>query len=188
MSQTTQSDPLVDFLLGLEKRQDRGALAALRTGLGKRPGEAPRMFPYIGPFLRSTDPGRASVIAVFLTASLFAKHPEHASGRSLGLALSNATKSDRNPDGKHGEPGVETRFTAMLDAYPDDIPRHLDGLISLCESAGTGLDWYRFRLDVIGLLGDNEENRDRVRLKWARDFWRGEQGQTATDSTEGTNI
>jgi len=191
MSHSTIEDPLVDYLLEIKRKEDRGALAALRSGLGKRPGEAPRMIPHVGKFLRSADPERPSVISAFLTASLFAKHPEHAPGRSLGSALWNATRRDSNPDGKHGEAGVESRLTALIDAHSDDIPRHLESLVSLCESAGggnrTGIDWYEFRRDVISLVGDDEKRRERVHLRWARDFWQNNSRSTGANSQEGTD-
>lgn len=183
----TNEDPLVNYLLGLKNREDRGALAALRTGLGKKPGEAPRMFPHVGRFITSSDPARASVATAFATASLFTIYPEQTAGRSLGLALWHATKRDGNPSGKHGEPGVEARFTAMIDAHEDDIVRHLHGLISLCESASQGLDWYRFRRDLSSLLSENETRRDNTRLSWARDFWQGPRNETTSQLIEGQN-
>src|SRR5579872_5368279 len=127
--------PLVTRLIELARKEDRGALAALRTGLGKPPGAAGRMLPIVAPFL-SSDEGPATR-AAFITAALFAKHPKHAEIGSLGASLWKATKREGvNPDGKHGEAGVEARFAAALDADPEDLPRHLDGLVSLCESAG----------------------------------------------------
>jgi CRISPR system Cascade subunit CasB len=164
--------PLVKRLIELAEKQDRGALAALRTGLGKAPGAAPRMLPIVAPFL-SSDEGPATRTA-FIIASLFAKHPEHARISSLGASLWRATKREgANPEGKHGEAGVEARFAAALDADPEDLPRHLDGLVSLCESAGVPIDWHQFHKDVRGLLGQNEQYQISIRTRWARDFWRG---------------
>lgn len=171
---TTESEPtgLIKRLLELKAKQDRGGLAALRSGLGKVPGEAPRMFPFVAPFL----PGGAStgprVTAVFLTASLFAKHPEH------NPAFKNFGTSLRASIGKHLEDGVEARLTATLDAHPDELPRHLEGLLSLVESAGVGVNWDALYKDLPGLLGDNEDWRNRIRLAWAREFW----GHTTTET------
>jgi len=186
MTATSPNDvPLVNRLIELARREDRGALAALRTGLGKPPGAAARMLPIVAPFLTS-DEGPATR-AAFITAALFARHPMHAAGGSLGASLWKATKRADNPGGKHGESGVEARFAAALDADPEDMPRHLDGLISLCESAGAPIDWHRFHLDVRGLLGHNEDYQIRIRTRWARDFWRGptESDKSSETSTEG---
>jgi CRISPR system Cascade subunit CasB len=182
---TTQSAnevPLVSRLIELAKKQDRGALAALRTGLGKPPGAAGRMLPIVAPFL-SSDEGPATC-AAFITAALFAKHPQHANIGSLGVSLWKATKREGiNPEGKHGEAGVEARFAAALDADPEDLSRHLEGLVSLCESAGEPIDWHRFYKDLRGLLGQNERYQISIRTRWARDFWRGPARQAETDQT-----
>lgn len=164
--------PLVRRLIELKERNDRGALAALRSGLGKPPGAAPRMLPYVAPFL-SRDDGPATE-AAFLTAALFARHPQHADMGTLGESLRLATRSDANPNGKHGLEGVERRFAAALDADPQDLARHLDGLVSLCESAGVAINWHRFYRDLCTLLGQNETQQIRVRTRWAREFWGGE--------------
>lgn len=170
--------PIVERLLEIARKQDRGTLAALRTGCGKPPGTAARMFPIVAPFLTGDD--GPSTHAAFITAALFAKHPEHASVGSLGYSLWKATRSSANPNGKHGEEGVERRFVAALDAHPEDLYRHLEGLVSLCQSASVPIDWHRFYRDVRALLSDwtDKENptrlvRDKVRMRWARDFWRG---------------
>jgi CRISPR system Cascade subunit CasB len=176
-SSTVKEDPLVNRLIELARREDRGALSALRTGLGKPPGAAPRMLPIVAPFLKS-DEGPETA-ATFVTASLFGKHPEHAPIGSLGASLWKATKRDGiNPDGKHGESGVEARFAAALDADPEDLARHLEGLVSLCESACVPINWHQFHRDLRGLLGQNEEYQISIRTRWARDFWRGPARQT----------
>lgn len=168
---------LISYLLDLKKKENRGALAALRSGLGKKPGESTRMFPYIARFLpQSADPGASSVESIFLTASLFASHPEHKHDDSasdperkqrdsLGASLRKAVEA------KHGEEGVSKRLVAALDAHPDDLARHLAGLVSLCESARVPIDWIQFRKDAENLLSTNEDWRDKTRLRWARGFW-----------------
>jgi CRISPR system Cascade subunit CasB len=178
----TKEYPLVSRLIELARKEDRGALAALRTGLGKPPGAAGRMLPIVAPFL-SSDEGPATH-AAFITAALFAKHPKHAEIGSLGASLWKATKREGiNPDGKHGEAGVEARFAAALDANPEDLARHLEGLVSLCESASAPIDWHQFYKDLRGLLGQNEEYQISIRIRWARDFWRGPARRTESNQT-----
>src|ERR1035437_1147702 len=74
MSSTTAGEQnFAGYLARLAERDDRGALAALRRGLGKEPGEAPEMFPYVVPWL----PRQASIWAeqaYYLVASLFGLH------------------------------------------------------------------------------------------------------------------
>ena len=180
-SRPPQEAPLVNRLIELAKKQDRGALAALRSGLGKPPGAAPRMLPIVAPFL-SSDEGPATR-AAFITAALFATHPEHAPIGSLGASLWRATKRESNPNGKHGEAGVERRFAAALDAPSEDLPRHLEGIVSLCESAGVPVDWHQFYRHVRGLLGTNEHYQISIRTRWARDFWGGPTEKLDPDET-----
>ncbi len=189
---TDYDQVFVNYLLDLKKKENRGALAALRSGLGKKPGESTLMFPYIARFLpHNADPGASRVQSIFLTASLFATHPEHKhsdSGAdaerkyrdSLGASLRKAVEA------KHGEEGVSKRLVAALDAHPDDLARHLAGLVSLCESARVPIDWIQFRKDAENLLSTNEDWRDKTRLRWARGFWA---SATANDShtPEGEN-
>jgi CRISPR type I-E-associated protein CasB/Cse2 len=174
---------LVSRLIELATKEDRGALAALRTGLGKPPGAAGRMLPIIAPFLLSDE--APATHAAFVTAALFAKHPWHDDVGSLGASLWKATKREGiNPNGKHGEAGVEARFAAALDADPEDLPRHLEGLVSLCESAAAPIDWHQFYKDLRGLLGQNEEYQVSIRTRWARDFWRGPAHQPTNLTTQ----
>jgi len=168
---TSKTVPLVDQLIRLKQKEDRAALAALRTGLGKQPGRAPRMIPLVARYLQSDEGPR--VTAAFLTAALFASHPEQADIGSLGASLWQATKSDSNPNGKHKEAGMEIRLIAAIDADSEDLPRHLEALVSLCKSAGAPIDWHRFYWDVATLLGDDEKKQVIVRTRWAREFWRG---------------
>ena len=152
MSYSPYESPLVKRILDLADSKDRGALAALRTGVGKRPGEAGRMFPYVAPFLPEATTSGPRVEAAFLTAALCATHPAHANVGSLGASLRKATKRPDNTGGKHGAEGMEARLTAALDAHSEDLPHHLEGLVSLCASAGVPIDWHQFQWDVAGLL------------------------------------
>ena len=174
MSTTQEETPLVNFLLDLERRQDRGALAALRSGIGKRPGEASRMFPYIARFLSAGGERSAQVQVVFLTSALFASHRSHAKVGNLGSSLRRAVTA------KHGEEGVASRLTAALDADPEDLARHITGLVTLCDSAGAPIDWTRFYFDTISLHQEDEDRRNKTRLDWARGFW-GLPQETAQD-------
>ena len=47
MQQQSRSERFVTFLQGLEESNDRGALAVLRRGLGRPPGEEPEMHKYV---------------------------------------------------------------------------------------------------------------------------------------------
>lgn len=168
--------PLVERLFELSAKGDRGALAALRSGLGKPPGSAVRMLPLVAPFLESDHGPRFQ--AAFVIASLFAMHPVHAEAGSLGASLRRAVRD------KHNDQGVEARLVAALDADPEDLPRHLQGLISLCQSANAPVDWHALYWDLCDLLGDQEGAREQVRVRWARDFWHKEEREDEDPNDE----
>ena len=78
MTTTRAYRPLIRHLLELRGRDrdppqkpDRGALAALRRGLGKPPGLAPETWPQVEPFIGQIRPKRYDD-ACYLVAALFA--------------------------------------------------------------------------------------------------------------------
>ena len=64
----------IGHLEALRQREDRGALAGLRRGLGGRPGTVPETYPHVCPWTGGLSGDRED--AFFLVASLFALHPE----------------------------------------------------------------------------------------------------------------
>jgi len=180
MNERANDSSFVTYLIKLNEDRDRGTLAALRSGLGKRAGEAPRMFPHIAKFIPVDTQGGPRVEAVFLTASLFALHRRHDGDKvkSLGDSLRLAVA------GKHGETGVGDRLASALDAHPDDLPHHVQGLVGICKSADVPINWYAFHADVRWLLDDYEKARNNVRLRWARDFWGGPSQEAESKTKE----
>ncbi|MGI8827297.1 MAG: type I-E CRISPR-associated protein Cse2/CasB [Chloroflexota bacterium] len=89
---------------------NRAALAALRRGLGKTLGEAPEMFPYIVPWIRTEASWRVEE-SYYLVASLFAMHggegflPAHEGRRNLGASVALVKRA--------GSESIEARFVAM---------------------------------------------------------------------------
>ena len=143
-----------------EGREDRGALADLRSGLGRSPGEAPRMHKYVVPFLG--EAAWASDRWFYLVGALFAWHPGHEAGRSLGECFGGLRRGDGISD------SAEARFVALLGSHPDDLPGRLREAIGLLRSADIALDWLRLLRDLI-----QWDHPDRyVQLRWARDFYR----------------
>lgn len=156
----------VGYLEGLARRDDRGALAALRRGLGKEPGEAAEMFPYV---VRWTGDRRGwSEEVYYLVASLFALHPEtwHGAGgiqSNLGASLIRAA-------GPGGDPGIERRFVAMLDSNTDTLPDHLRHAVALCKAAEVPVpvDWGQ----LLRQLPHWNAGTRWVQRDWARAYWR----------------
>jgi len=154
----------IGHLLSLAKegKEDRGALADLRSGLGKEPGEMSRVHKHVAPYLSEKTYNDRWY---YLTATLFGAFPEHGQGRSLGAAFRPLRqKSD----------SMEARFVALLNAHHDDLDDHLRHAVSLLEANKQPLDWFRLFQDL--LQWDHPDGY--VQLRWARDFYK-----TDSDST-----
>jgi len=159
----------VSYLVSLARDDRRAPLAALRRGLGKRPGQVVEMFPHIVPWLsESMSPTRQA--DYFLVASLFASHQinwsvgeQGASGRYTNLGASfRRLNTVANSD------SIEKRFVALLNAGREDLPLHLRHAVSLLKAHDIPVDWTRLLGDLAGWGADNR----RVQREWARAFWR----------------
>lgn len=167
---TTREGRFVVMLKQLVERQDLGALAALRRGLGRTAGEVPEMFPYVMPFLPE-DLYQRDEDNFFLVAALFAWHqldwtPQpgsngDASGTNFGASfhlLAQTTESG----------SIEKRFVALLNAHRDDLPEHLRHAVGLLKSKNVPVDWARLLRDLRAW----DAPARYVQRSWARAFWR----------------
>lgn len=160
MTETQREDSaFVGYLAGLAARKDRGALAALRRGLGRPPGMAPELYPHVVRFFGSPLPDREN--AMFTVAAIFGVHPHHRTGAGSPL------KVLRSLDLESGS--TERRVLSLLNADLDALPVHLRHLVSLIRSHGPErpLD-YQALLDH---LVQWEAPSRWVQRRWARDWW-----------------
>lgn len=156
----------ITHLIGL-KDGDRGALAHLKRSLGFEPGAYPRAYPYVERFVgldkHADDPWRK---ALYLAAGLFALHPVHHEGVSFATALGRVGRS-------RDSSSIEQRFIALLGAEPESLPTLLRQSVSLLAADGQGCDYASLLDDLARWLDPwNLEARDRLRQRWARDFYR----------------
>ena len=153
----------ITYLKSLVEKDDRGALASLRRGLGQVPGTVPEMYRYVIPLLPENPP-RWQEKSFYLIASLFASHPVWTSKGNLGNHLAKA-RNDNN------EGALERRFTALLSAHPDDLPDYLRQTISLLKSnqKEIPINWNQLLSDL--QWWSHPEYGDRVRKNWATSFW-----------------
>lgn len=157
-----------DFILHLQTldQRDRGAMAALRRSLGFAPGTYPPSFPSVERFAAYADDKPSLRQALYLTAGLFAFHPVHASGHGLAAVLARVMAL-------RGSPSIEKRFIALLAAEPDELPVHLRQAISLLAADRAGLDYAELLGDLAVWFQPRAfEERDRLRQRWARAFYR----------------
>ena len=149
---------LVTYLKGLADGNDRGALAALRRGLGQAPWTVPEMHRHIARYL--PEGWGWYHRCLYMVATLFASHPASGGSGNLGdafRAIAQATRSE----------SIEARFMALLKAHPDDLFDHLRHAVALARSKEVRIDWDRLLRD---LRNWNDDGR-RVQRDWARAFW-----------------
>lgn len=167
-SKAEEKKDLIKYLRGLEKGQNRAALAHLRRGLGKPPGLAMEMFPYLGQFL-SEETFPAEEDSVFITAALFAYYPD-APGDIGNLGASMRRLSDKENKNKTGgeqvSKSVERRFVALLNAEKEDLPYYLRQIIGLLKSNEIAVNWYQLFNDI--QFWNDKRN---VQRRWAEKFW-----------------
>lgn len=152
--------PFIAYLRRLHEAKDRGALAALRRGLGKPAGTEYAMYPYVAPWLTS-GAHRSRDDAHFLIAALFAFHPEAGGRGNLGEAFRRAIASPSDRD------AIERRFTALLAADPEEFDYHLRHAVAFLRAKDVAIEWSQLLRDV----QDWRMPDGRVQRRWARSFW-----------------
>ncbi len=169
--QTSLDEGFITYLESVLRRDDRAILAHLRRGLGKEPGTAMEMFPYIARFVQTKY--RSEENAYFLVASLFSLYPTNSwksdeRYNNLGKSLSPLqTESD----------SIEKRFVALLNSDEEDLPNHLRQIISLLKSNDKPINWLQLLKDIKSWTHEEKF----VQRNWAKGFW----GNTSTN-TENT--
>jgi CRISPR system Cascade subunit CasB len=174
--QPGRDEAFVAYLGDLVRRDDRGALAALRRGLGKEPGLAAAMFPYVVPWI-----GDGSVWdedAYYHVASLFAWHQGtewNGPGirRNLGASFARLALDT-------GSGSIEGRFVAALDSPRSDLPDHLRHAVGLCRSHDVPVDWLQLLRDIRHWSAENRS----VQRAWAREFWRRPEPESNANPTD----
>lgn len=172
--------PLIDSLEKLVQDRDRGALAALRRGLGKTPGTAMEMHRYVVPFLPQ-DPARRQEEVHYLVAALFAYWHQGETAvaaqppDNLGASLARLRTPDTGPS-------LELRFTALLKSHRDDLPAHLRQAVGLLKSTGIPVHWRHLWRDL--RHWDHEDGW--VQRAWAKSFWGSQTKPETKTETEPT--
>src|SRR6266446_2558675 len=171
MAKITERDrKFAAYLEELGDRHDgRGAMAALRRGLGQPPGQVPEADRYILRWLPS-EPSPWQLreeTAYYLVAALFAWHqiPWHQAEGEKGLRNFGASMRALVNQVQSG--GPERRFIAILSCSRVELPDHLRHAVSLLKSKAIAIDWAQFLTDIRQWEGEDR----RVQSDWARAFW-----------------
>ena len=166
-------------LARLVDTEDRAALAALRRGLGKAPGDVAAMHPLIVPFLPDDAHHPRNDEAWYLVGSLFGLHPEPWRGDARGPSFGATLKRLRDAKEDAGGPGIDRRVVAILNAHRDDVGAHLRQAVGLLRGGALPIDWAHLLRDLL-----RWDHPDRpAQRQWARDYYRGASGAPGTRGT-----
>lgn len=156
------NEEFIEMLAGFHRQENRAALAMLRRGLGKQPGEAMEVYRYIGNFAANAKGRREGDLHT--VATLFGFYPSlsregNQYDSNLGASvseLSAKTKSD----------SIEKRFVALLDAHSDDLPNHLRQMVGLLKANDVKINWLQLLNDLNWWDSDGRD----VQRRWAKSF------------------
>jgi len=175
MTTRTIAVDLESFAKGLVKfRDDRKALATLRKGLVRAPGQVPEIIQYLAPLI----PPRLARIPdlmdlCYLVGSLYALHPETwkppddaRAGPTFVQNFGSSAARLRN-EGEGLSNSMEQRFIALLAAHKDDLPSHLRYSVTILRGSSIPVNWSQLLLDLRGWEWDDNP----VQRRWAESFW-----------------
>lgn len=164
-SESTSSNRAAAFVQNMIElcKRSNAARSALRRSVS--PEQEVFIYVYLSPWIDLTDIRKRKIYT--LVASMLASEKDVSSGSlSLGKALQFAVKKRIKKDSSNKEPPLDPRFRRLLATDGvDDALLVLRPIISLIQARCPG------QLDYISLLRDLEWYDERVRVRWARDFF-----------------
>jgi len=161
----TGPNEFIRYLEQLRDREDRGALASLRRGLGQPPGAVPEASRVVQYGL-TPDTSEYLETACNIVAPLFALHPKEGGEGNMG----NHFRAMCEPI-QPGEPlpsNVERRFMSLLASDIEELPDNLRQAVSLLKSKDIPVHWRQLLHDVLAWTHEDGY----VQKQWGRAFWR----------------
>lgn len=173
----------------IPEHPQKAALANLRRGIGRAPGDLPDIWALYLQNMpaewlsRTGEPTRAEW-AIYLALTLYALHQQGHSmqteqmcekGISLGEAMQRlALLEDRKADGgielNLAESGAQKRLAMLVTATDiTEIAHHMRGVVQLLRSKGIPLDYPQLAADLYWL--QSPDTAPGVRLCWGQDFY-----------------
>lgn len=173
------------------------ALAKLRRGVGREPGEIIELLTWTSPDI-FVENYRSDVIseeerAAHIAITLFAMHQQSHRDQSMHgpkTTFGDAARRLRITLGERGEAGVLRRFNAVGTAVDhQELVRHARGLIQQFRAEGIRLDYGIFADDLRKLADPGQAAA--VRNRWGRHFNRpgrstSSAGSNGTDAATGS--
>ena len=152
-------------------------LANLRRAVGKKPGSVPEIWGLtIGGLperftSKNLNPNREEW-TVHIALTLFSLHQQsadklmHSKGKEYSLGNSVRKLVKTNED----ESRVKRRFDSVSTSSDiEELSNHLRGLIQILKTDSISLDYTSLTEDIY--LFQNPEMKDKVKLKWGRDYY-----------------
>lgn len=136
----------VVFLEKLQSEGDKGAMATLRKGLGKPPGEVTQMYKYVYSGL-GQDLSKYNEKVYFLVASLFALWYRGRQGLSQNFD-GNLGKTYKHIFKATSADSTIKHFESLINSHIDDLPNHLRHAVSLASSKNIRIDWSQLLNDL----------------------------------------
>lgn len=172
----------VQRLMGMaDASRQRAALAQLRRGVGRKPGDDPALWNILfedlpEEMLSWTGEATREEWAIHTALTLFALHqqgrdpmrePMNAWDRSLGRAAALLVAQQ----GEDSRLRIARRFNQVATASSiEELAHYLRELILLLRSAGIGLDYPMLASDLYQY--QIADLAPRIRLRWGQDFYR----------------
>ena len=152
----------------------KAALAELRHGVGKKPGELPSLWGMIFDKMPDELFGRKeasySEWAVYTALTLYALHRQGSSSDVYQKDISVGAAASGLIDNEDEIPRVVNRLNTVVTANSnDDLAYHLRGLIQLFKGADIKLDHAMLARDLYYF--NIADIADSVKLRWGRDFY-----------------
>lgn len=156
----------------------RAALAELRRGVGKKPGDIPQLWGYFlqdmpEEFFGNKEPSKAEW-AIYTALTLFALHQQgkdpktdcmYKEGYSFGTAVNRLVHDEDERE------RVARRFYAVATASSmEELSNHMRGIIQFLRGEGIPIDYPMLAADLYRYQFNSLVSN--VRLKWGQDFYR----------------
>lgn len=143
--------------------------------MGKPPGSTREMDRWVLRYVPTGARGDQENV-YYLVAMLFAcwyqgtndvhQNPSQNLGSSLRMLVDLEAVGNNNRD--EIEKRTEKRLVALMNSHLDDLPKHLQHIVSLLKSKDIPINWSQLLSDV-----QNWQREDReIQRRWARGFWK----------------
>ena len=167
------------YLANASEGKNRALLAEIRKGIGKSPGEDPKLWGILfegmpDDMMSQNEESTYAEWAVYISITLYALHQqgkeiktENMNVEKVGIGQAVA-KLITNEDERER---IERRFGALATA--DGMPAvsyYLRGIVQMLRGNGIGLDYALLAYDLF--IFQMPGKASSIRLKWGQDFYR----------------